>query len=142
MPASTIGCDATGRRKIGLVRVYALCVALAALLMTTCSHDKSEPINVSVRDVVMDPYGVDGKYVRLVGYMQRRPNGDALYWLEHDMQRGVESHAVAVQLSPKSQKEFVSGALGSFEGVFEADGACGGGAFSGVLVNAHRVHVR
>ena len=117
----------------------ALCVALPllALTMTSCSRDEPKPIDVSVRDVVIDPYAVDGRRVRLIGLLHRAREGDALYWQEQDIEKSLHNHAVAVRL-PSSWPDGAErrGAYVAVEGVFEADHKDSGSNFNGTLLRA------
>ena len=133
-----------------------LAVVIAALLSATCTTRDAarEPIEVSVRDVVIDPYAVDGKLVRIYGLLHHTRDGDALYWLEADMKRSAESQAVAVHYAspaPQSDDEADGGHV-ALEGIFYATKPRRRGwtsettsvpeQFNGALVDARRVQTR
>jgi hypothetical protein len=118
-------------------------LVFAAFATATCSEHVSEPIEVSVRDVVTDPYAVDGKLVRLSGLLHRSPAGDVLYWHEQDIQRSNQNHAVAVRLSsswPEGAER--RGAYVAVEGVYEADYDEAGSDSNGAVLDARSAEVR
>ena len=130
-----------------------LAVVITGLLTATCRTRDAEPINVSVRDVVIDPYAVDGKLVRLYGFLHQAPDGDALYWHEADIKQSISSHAVGVQYSSPAATEAASdGTLIAVEGIFYAtkppqhgwssDTPSFAERYNGALVDATRVQVR
>lgn len=107
-----------------------------------------------MRDVVIDPYAVDGKLVRLIGLLHHTRDGDALYWHEADIKRSVGSHGVAVHYSspaPASHQEADRSHV-VLEGIFyatkpqrrgwnsETAGVCE--RFNGALVDARRIQTR
>ena len=98
---------------------------------------------MSVRDVVTDPYAVDGKLVRLIGVLHRSPSGDALYWHEHDAAQLNETHGVSVRLPPSwpagSERR---GAYVAVEGVFKADHEQPGSDLNGALLDTRHAEVR
>ena len=131
-----------------------LTVVIAALLSATCTTREAEPIDVSVRDVAIDPYAVDGKLVRLFGFLHHTREGDALYWLGADTRRSIESQPVAVHFSstaPAAHQE-PDGSYIVLEGIFHAtkpqrrgwssETAAAGERFNGALVDARRVQTR
>jgi hypothetical protein len=116
---------------------------LAALARATCSPDDAKPIDVSVRDVVIDPYAVDGKLVRMIGVLHRGPAGDVLYWHGQDIEQANEHHGVAVRLSSTWPAEAEGrGAYVAVEGIFEADDDEPGSDFNGALLEARHAEVR
>ena len=142
-PASAWLTRSTIYKALGAASTRSLCLLmLIALVTVTCSTREPQPIDVSVRDVVIDPYAVDGKLVRLIGLLRRTPDGDALYWHEADLQRPTESHAVAVELStvwPEGAER--RGTYVVVEGIFEADPS-GGDVFNGALLDARHAQIR
>ena len=131
-----------------------LAIVIAGLLSATSATDEVEPIDVSVRDVVIEPYAVDGKLVRLFGLLHQTGDGDALYWPEPDLKGSGESPRVAVRYSsaaPPSQQE-ANGSYVALEGIFYATKPPRRGwtsettaervQFNGTLVAARRVQVR
>ena len=131
-----------------------LAIVSAGLLSTTCTTRDAEPIVVSVRDVVVDPYAVDGKLVRLFGLLHHTRDGDALYWLEADVTRSTDSHAVAVHYSTAAPTptDATDGSYVALEGIFYAtkpqrrgwssETAAVPERFNGSLVDARRVQAR
>ena len=126
---------------------------MTSLLTATCTTRDAEPINVSVRDVVIDPYAVDGKLVRLYGFLRQAPEGDALYWDEHDITQSIPSHAVGVHYSsPAPAAAEPDGTYIAVEGIFHAtkpprrgwssETVALAARYNGALVDARRVHVR
>ena len=142
-PASAWLTRSTIYKALGAASTRSLCLLmLIALVTVTCSTGEPQPIDVSVRDVVIDPYAVDGKLVRLIGLLHRTPEGDALYWHEADLERPMQSHAVSVDLST----EWPEGAerRGTYvvvEGIFEAD-ASDADVFNGALLDARHAQLR
>lgn len=114
---------------------------VAALATAMCSQHDSKPIDVSVRDVVIDPYAVDGKLVRLIGVLHRTVEGDALYWHEQDIRQSKRHHAVAIRLSSSwLDKAAQSGTHVAVEGIFEADDDCS--EFNGALLEPRNAEGR
>ena len=142
------------RKAIAAARAATFVSLGAAVLLTaTCSQPPAEPINVSVRDVVIDPYAVDGKLVRLYGLLHHTADGDALYWHEADIQQSIASHAVGVHYSsPPAAEVERDGMHVAMEGIFYAAKPPRRGRsskmramderYNGALVGARRVHVR
>lgn len=131
------------RKRIASARVPSVCLLIfSALLTATCSLHDEKPIVVSVRDVVIDPYAVDGKLVNLVGLLHRGPKGDALYWHQQDIEQSNHSHAVSVQLPSWPDGAGRRGTYVAVEGIFEADHDQRGSTFNGALLDARRVQVR
>ena len=126
---------------------------ITGLLTATCTTRDAEPINVSVRDVVIDPYAVDGKLVRLHGFLHQAPDGAALYWHEADIKQSIPSHAVGVQYSsPADSAAAPDGTFIVVEGIFHAtkppqrgwssDTPSFAERYNGALADATRVQVR
>ena len=118
-------------------------VLLVVLFTATRSWQAAKPIDVSVRDVLTDPYAVDGKRVRLIGVLHRSANGDALYWHETDIEHANRSHAIPVEARsgwPAGAEQ--PGAYVSVEGVFQADDALCASDYNGTLHAANRAAVR
>ena len=112
------------------------------LVTATRSPHRGKPIDVSVRDVVTDPYAVDGKLVRLIGLLHRSDRGDVLYWNEQDVAQANENHAVSVRLSsawPEGAER--RGTLVAVQGYFEADYERAGD-FNGALLDPRYAEVR
>ena len=109
-------------------------LVFAAFVTATCSKHGSKPIDVSVRDVIIDPYAVDGKRVRLIGVLHRTKDDDALYWHEQDIQHSNRKHGVALRLSSSStDRAVLPGTYVAIEGIFEADDDRSGSEFNGAL---------
>jgi hypothetical protein len=125
-------------------RAPAACaVGALALITATCAPRETQPIDVSVRDVVIDPYAVDGKLVRLTGRLHRGPQGDALYWHERDVQQSLRSHAVAVDLrSAWPEGADRPGTYVAVEGIFEADADGASAKYNGALLEAREAQLR
>ena len=130
-----------------------LAVVMTGLLTATCTTRDAEPINVSVRDVVIDPYAVDGKLVRLYGFVHQAPDGDALYWHQSDIKLSIPSHAVGVHYSsPAPSDAEPDGRYVAVEGIFYAakpprrgwtsETTAVGERYNGALIDARRVQVR
>ncbi len=116
---------------------------LAALATAMCSQHDPKPIDVSVRDVVIDPYAVDGKLVRLIGVLHRTAEGDALYWHEQDIRQSNRHHAVAIRRSSSwLDKAAQPGTHVAVEGIFEADDDRAGSGFNGALLEPRNAEVR
>ncbi len=116
---------------------------VAALATATCSQHNSEPIDVTVRDVVIDPYAVDGKRVRLTGVLHRTADGDALYWHEQDIPQTNRHHGVAIrQSSSWREKAVPPGTRVAVEGLFEADDDRSGSEFNGALLDPRNAQLR
>ncbi len=115
----------------------------AAFASATCSQQDSKPIQVSVRDIVSDPYAVDGKLVRLIGLLHRSGEGDILYWHEHDIQQSAQYHGIAVHLSsswPEGSER--RGAYVAVEGFYEADHDRTRSHFNGAVLDARPAEIR
>ncbi len=138
------GTDSGGGRGIAAVQAASVCALLVlALVAATCTTREAEPIDVSVRDIVIDPYAVDGKLVRLIGLLHRAPGGDALYWLQHDLERSIHAHGVSVRLSSSWPEGAVRpGTYVAVEGIFEADDERPGSEFNGALLGARNPEIR
>jgi hypothetical protein len=118
-------------------------LVFAAFATATCSQHGSKPIDVSVRDVVIDPYAVDGKLVRLVGLLHRSSAGDVLYWHEQDIQQRNRHHGVAVRLSSSwPQGAERRGAYVTVEGIYEADQHEAGSVANGAILEARSAEVQ
>ena len=130
-------------KALSAMSTRSLCLLmLIALVTVTCSKNEPQPIDVSVRDVVIDPYAVDGKLVRLIGLLHRSSDGDALYWLEADLDERRQSHAVSVALATDwPQGAARRGTYVVVEGIFEAD-STRGGAYNGALLNPRHPQLR
>jgi hypothetical protein len=139
------------REAFGFGRVAALGVfALAAYLMMAGSARYAEPITATVRDVLIDPYRVDARRVRLFGRLHRSELGDGLYWPDDDTPPLVQSWGVAVEYSsPEEQVEEPDGTYVGLEGIFlvnrpprrgpHADDQYKAQPFNGALVAARRI---
>lgn len=126
---------------------------VAGLLTTSCTTRDPDPIEVSVRDVVIDPYAVDGRLVRLHGLLRHGSSGAALYWPQGDIKHSIASHAVGVHYSsPPVAAGEPDGTYVAVEGFFyaarpprrgwsSADKAIGP-RYNGNLVDARPVRVR
>ena len=124
--------------------IAALCLlAFGGLIALTSSDGETRPISVSVRDVAIDPYAVDGKLVRLVGLLHHSAEGDVMYWHESDIERSLHSHAVAVQIAtpPLGRAESAPQGHVWVEGIFKADPVEASG-FNGAVLNARLVAAR
>ncbi len=143
------------RRLLASARLPAVfAVVIPGLLAATCTSPDAQPIDVSVRDVVIDPYAMDGRRVRLFGFLHHTRERDALYWRGADIKPSIDSDGVAVHYSsraPASHHE-TDGSLVVLEGIFHAtkpqrrgwnsETAGAGERFNGALVDARRIQTR
>ena len=133
----------TLRQAFASTRVGSVSLLIVAGFTTaTCSQNAAKPIDVSVRDVVIDPYAVDGKLVRLIGVLHRSGEGDALYWHERDIQQSNRNHGVAVRLSSWPEGAERRGAYVAVEGIYEADHEQPGSDLNGAIIEARHAEVR
>ena len=138
---SLSGCSQGPLRESRAAALLTVCrVAACAVLMTACSPRTAEPIQVTVRDVVTDPYRADGKRVKLVGLLHVGSDGDALYWHKIDINHSVDGHGVSVRLplSPQERRQ-LDGKVVTVEGIFDADVDRHAGGFSGAIRDVRHV---
>lgn len=102
----------------------------------------SEPVDVSIVQLIATPERFDGKMIRVIGFLHLEFEGNALYLHETDFCHSISANAVwvAVGWPPKDEQMARSNSYVLLEGRFDAQSKGHFGMFSGSIRDVSRLN--
>jgi len=87
-----------------MTRRIALGMALSLIVVTGVGAQSSEPLGVSLIQLIANPEKYDGKFVRVIGYLRLEFEGNALYLHREDDEAALIKNAIWVDATPDMEK--------------------------------------
>lgn len=98
-------------------------------------------MEVCLSKLIDHPKDYHGKSIRLTGYLELRPDGDALFLSEEDMKQNRPDRAVEIELDHKlwKQRKKFGGNTVVLEGVFDGRRFGSTGYYAGTLTHVNKI---
>jgi hypothetical protein len=103
----------------------------------------TEPLDVSLIQLIANPKDFDGKIVRLIGFVKLEFEGNAIYFHQDDYKFGISKNALWLDITEdirKKQAHFDERYI-ILEGTFNAENTGHMGMFSGSIQKISRFQV-
>jgi hypothetical protein len=118
------------------ILVALFCLTLSAAV----GHSQTEPLHLSLIQLIANPEKYDGKQVAVIGFLHLEFEGNALYLSQEDFLHGITRNANWVDVTPDISKDaqVLNNNYVALLGAFDTSGHGHEGAFSGRLTKISR----
>lgn len=117
-------------------------IAVFSFLLSSLGLSGEDPIDTSLVQLIANPMALDGKLVRVIGFLNLEFEGDAVYLHKEDFEHAISRNAIWVDIPDNiKDRAKLSGNYVLLEGIFDAKERGHMGMFSGAIQKITRAQV-